>query len=114
MEEPERRHLCDVIGWIGIDRLLLATDYPACALPRGRNLTWRPIWYGGTGDPHLQAASDNLTEPYQSPSLPQLRDWAQNQAKRSQYRAVGMYLGALGFGYNGPELAKRHLAAPAC
>ena len=44
------------------------------------------IWFGGTGDPHLQAAADGLTEPYQSPSLPQLRDWAQNQAKRSGYR----------------------------
>ncbi|HWL83913.1 MAG TPA: amidohydrolase family protein [Roseomonas sp.] len=29
MEEPEkRRHLHDVIDWIGIDRLLFATDYP--------------------------------------------------------------------------------------
>jgi iron(III) transport system substrate-binding protein len=72
------------------------------------------IWFGGTGDPHLQAASDNLTEPYQSPSIPKLRDWAQKQAKRSQYRTVGLYLGALGFGYNGPEMAKRHLTAPAC
>ena len=72
------------------------------------------IWFGGTGDPHLQAASDGLTEPYQSPNLPQLRDWAQNQAKRSGNRTVGLYLGALGFGYNGDELAKRKIAAPAC
>ena len=29
MEEPEkRRHLSEVIDWIGIDRLLFATDYP--------------------------------------------------------------------------------------
>ncbi len=29
MEEPERRrHLSDVIAWIGLDRLLFATDYP--------------------------------------------------------------------------------------
>ncbi len=29
MEEPERhRHLLDVIGWLGWDRLLFATDYP--------------------------------------------------------------------------------------
>ena len=72
------------------------------------------IWFGGTGDPHLQAASDGLTEPYQSPALGQLRDWAQNQAKRSDYRTVGLYLGALGFGYNAEELAKRGIAAPAC
>ena len=72
------------------------------------------IWFGGTGDPHLQAASDGLTEPYQSAALPQLRDWAQNQAKRSGNRTVGLYLGALGFGYNSQELAKRKIAPPAC
>ena len=31
------------------------------------------IWYGGTGDPHLQAAADGLTEPYKSPAVGQLR-----------------------------------------
>jgi iron(III) transport system substrate-binding protein len=72
------------------------------------------IWYGGTGDPHLQAASDGLTEPYQSPALKDLRAWAQNQAKRSEYRTVGIYLGALGFGYNEKALASRKAAAPAC
>ena len=72
------------------------------------------VWFGGTGDPHLQAASDGLTDPYQSPALPQLRDWAQRQAKLSEYRTVGMYLGALGFGYNEKELLKRKLTAPAC
>ena len=29
MEEPEkRRHLNDIMGWIGWDRLIFATDYP--------------------------------------------------------------------------------------
>jgi predicted TIM-barrel fold metal-dependent hydrolase len=28
MEDPERRHLFDVIDWIGWDKLLFATDYP--------------------------------------------------------------------------------------
>lgn len=72
------------------------------------------VWWGGTGDPHLQAAEEQLTEPYQSPTLPQLRDWAQNQAKRSGNRTVGIYLGALGFGYNTEDLARRKLTAPAC
>lgn len=72
------------------------------------------IWYGGTGDPHLQAADDKVTEPYRSPALGQLRDWAQNQATRSEYRTVGLYLGALGFGYNAKELAGHKLTAPAC
>src|SRR5262245_36668948 len=27
------------------------------------------VWFGGTGDPHLQAAEQNLTQPYTSPNL---------------------------------------------
>ena len=72
------------------------------------------IWWGGTGDPHLQAADEGLTEAYKSPQLPNLRDWAQRQAERSQYRTVGIYLGALGFGYNTEEIARRKLTPPAC
>jgi len=72
------------------------------------------IWWGGTGDPHLQAAEEGLTDEYKSSSLPQLRDWAQRQAERAKFRTVGIYLGALGFGYNKEELARRKLAAPAC
>lgn len=70
------------------------------------------IWYGGTGDPHLQAANDGLTEPYRSPALDQLQDWAQNQATRSEHRTVGLYVGVLGFGYNATTLKDR--PAPAC
>src|SRR6478752_259980 len=72
------------------------------------------VWFGGTGDPHLQAASDGLTEPYTSPSLGSLRDWAQNQAKRSGNRTVGLYVGVLGFGYNEPMLIAKKATAPAC
>lgn len=72
------------------------------------------VWFGGTGDPHLQAANDNLTEPYTSEQLPQLHDWAQLQAERSGNRTVGLYMGALGFGYNETELRRRKLEAPAC
>ena len=72
------------------------------------------IWYGGTGDPHLQAASEGLTDAYEAAALPQLYDWAQKQAKRSGNRTVGLYLGALGFGYNEKDLNGRKLPAPAC
>lgn len=72
------------------------------------------IWWGGTGDPHLQAAEEKLTEEYHSPSVPKLRDWAQKQAVRSGYRTVGIYLGALGFGYNTDEIKTRKLTPPAC
>ncbi len=72
------------------------------------------IWWGGTGDPHLQAAEEGLTEEYKSPQLPKLREWSQSQAERSKYRTVGIYMGALGFGYNTEELARKKLAAPTC
>ena len=72
------------------------------------------LWFGGTGDPHLQAAELGLTEEYKSPLVAQLQPWAQRQAEQSKYRTVGIYLGVLGFGYNTDLLAKRKLAAPAC
>jgi len=43
------------------------------ANPRG------DIWWGGTGDPHLQAAEEDLTQEYKSPKLPELNDWAMRQ-----------------------------------
>ncbi|MDB5872360.1 MAG: iron transporter substrate-binding protein [Ramlibacter sp.] len=70
------------------------------------------IWFGGTGDPHLQAAEQGLTLEYKSPSLPQLQEWAQQQAKQSGYKTVGIYSGPLGFGYNPELLAKKKLAVP--
>jgi iron(III) transport system substrate-binding protein len=70
------------------------------------------IWYGGTGDPHLQAAEQGLSLEYQSPQLSALYPWAQKQAADSKFRTVGIYLGPLGFGYNTELLAKRKLSAP--
>ncbi len=70
------------------------------------------VWFGGTGDPHLQAAEQGLTLEYKSPTLPQLHDWAQQQAKQSNYRTVGIYSGPLGFGYNPELLAKKKLPVP--
>ena len=70
------------------------------------------IWFGGTGDPHLQAAEQGLSLEYKSPSLPQLHGWAQQQAAQSGYKTVGIYSGPLGFGYNTELLAKKKLAIP--
>ena len=72
------------------------------------------IWYGGTGDPHLQAASDGLLDAYKSPQLDKLQGWAKTQAELSGFRTVGIYLGALGYGYNTDEIASRKLTPPAC
>jgi ABC-type Fe3+ transport system substrate-binding protein len=42
------------------------------------------LWFGSTGDPHLQAAEQGLTEEYKSPMLSQLQPWAQKQAEQSK------------------------------
>ncbi len=72
------------------------------------------VWWGGTGDPHLQAAEEQLTEVHRSPNLDQLHEWARKQAEQSAYRTVGIYAGALGFGYNTELLVRKKLAPPAC
>jgi iron(III) transport system substrate-binding protein len=70
------------------------------------------VWFGGTGDPHLLAAEQDLTLAYQSPTLPSLYPWAQQQAAQSGQRTVGIYSGPLGFAYNTELLAKKKLAVP--
>ena len=72
------------------------------------------VWFGGTGDPHLQAGEQDLTLPHKSPALDQLQPWARKQAEQSGFRTVGIYLGMLGMGYNTELLAKKKLPAPAC
>ena len=75
------------------------------AQPRG------DVWWGGTGDPHLTAAQEDLTEEYRSPMLAELQDWAVRQAESSGFRTVGIYAGALGFGFNTTMVDD---PAPAC
>ena len=72
------------------------------------------VWWGGTGDPHLQAAEEGLTVEYMSPMLDKLHPWARQQAEQSGHRTVGIYMGALGFGYNTELLAQKGLPEPKC
>ena len=78
------------------------------ANPRG------DIWWGGTGDPHLQAAEEGLTEEYKSPKMSELQDWAVRQWEQSKGRTVGVYAGALGYSYNTEQLKKKNIAEPKC
>jgi len=72
------------------------------------------VWWGGTGDPHMQAAEEGLTLEYKSPKLAELQDWAVRQAESAKFRTVGIYAGALGYSFNTAELAKRKLPEPKC
>ena len=69
------------------------------------------IWWGGTGDPHLQAAEEGLTEPYKSPKMGELQDWAVRQWEASKGRTVGVYAGALGYSYNNDQMKKNRVPA---
>ncbi len=69
------------------------------------------VWWGGTGDPHLQAATEDLTVEYRSPMLEELQDWAVRQAEAADFKTVGVYAGALGYGYNTDLVAEN---PPAC
>lgn len=72
------------------------------------------VWWGGTGDPHLQAAEEGLTEEYLSPMRDQLHDWAIAQAESANNRTIGIYSGALGYGYNTELVAANNLSEPSC
>src|SRR5687768_4246965 len=72
------------------------------------------IWWGGTGDPHLQAAEEGLLVEYRSPMEKELAPWALRQAKDAKYRTVGVYAGVLGYGYNTELLKRRNLPEPKC
>ena len=72
------------------------------------------VWWGGTGDPHLQAAEEGLTMEYMSPMRDQLHDWAISQAESAGNKTIGIYSGALGYGYNADLLAANNLPEPSC
>ena len=72
------------------------------------------VWWGGTGDPHLQAAEENLTAAYESARMKEMQDWSVQQWKTGRQRTVGIYAGALGFGFNTELLAKKNLPEPKC
>ncbi|SMX29217.1 hypothetical protein TRP8649_03350 [Pelagimonas phthalicica] len=48
------------------------------------------LWWAGSGDPHLQAANEELTQPFKSPRLSELHSWSVRQAGSANYRTVGV------------------------
>ncbi len=72
------------------------------------------VWWGGTGDTHLQAATEDLLQPYQPAHAREMLPWAQNFFSMSGGRSAGIYAGALGFAYNADLLKRYKLPAPTC
>nr|ABY79053.1 iron(III)-binding periplasmic protein precursor [endosymbiont of Ridgeia piscesae] len=71
------------------------------------------VWWGGTGDPHLIAAAEGLTQP-SGVDTSELLGWAQKMAEISGGRTIGIHLGVLGVAYNSEILAEKGLTPPAC
>ncbi|MBI4818010.1 MAG: ABC transporter substrate-binding protein [Deltaproteobacteria bacterium] len=70
------------------------------------------VWWGGTGDSHIQGATAKISEPFHPELERELRPWAIDPAKSGEYRTTGIYMGILGFGYNSEWLAKKNIAPP--
>lgn len=72
------------------------------------------IWWGGTGDPFLQAAEAGLLEPYRPAYLDQLHGWSVRQYALTQNMVGGFYTSAIGFGWNTEVMKRKKLAEPKC
>ena len=72
------------------------------------------LWWGGTGDPFLQAAEVGLLEAYRPTYLDDLHGWSVRQYAMTQNRVGGFYTSAIGFGWNTELLKKKKLPAPQC
>ncbi len=72
------------------------------------------IWWGGTGDPYLQAAELGLLEPYRPAYINDLYAWSVRQYAMTQNMVGGFYTSAIGFGWNTELLKKKKLPEPAC
>jgi iron(III) transport system substrate-binding protein len=72
------------------------------------------IWWGGTGDPYLQAAEVGLLDAYRPAYLNDLHGWAVRQYAMTENQVGGFYTSAIGFGWNEDVLKKKKLPAPKC
>ena len=72
------------------------------------------VWYGGTIDPFLQAASEGLFAAYRSPRVAELQPWAQRVTERSGFEVAAIYRIVLGFGMDLTVLKQKELPAPEC
>ncbi len=72
------------------------------------------LWWGGTGDPFLQAAEIGLLDAYRPDYLNDLQAWSVRQYAMSGNFVGGFYTSAIGFGWNEDLLKKKGLAPPKC
>ncbi len=72
------------------------------------------VWYGGTIEPHLQAAELGLLAAYRSPKQQEiLPQFNQLMRKRGEFTSI-IYLMEVGFGINTKKLAELGITPPKC
>ncbi len=72
------------------------------------------VWYGGTIDPFLQAASEGLFVAYRSPAIADLQPWARAATERAGFKVAAIYRIIIGFGTDPTILKQKELTAPRC
>jgi iron(III) transport system substrate-binding protein len=72
------------------------------------------IWWGGTGDPFLQAAEEGLLAEFRPQSFNDLQAWSQQQYVLTSNKVGGFYSGAISLGVNTEILKKKNLPIPKC
>ncbi|MCC7283158.1 MAG: ABC transporter substrate-binding protein [Acetobacteraceae bacterium] len=70
------------------------------------------IWFGGSSETHITAGQANLLQPYTSPNMAGLYDWAKRVHAMSGERCVGVSSGAIGISWNRELMARKTLPAP--
>ena len=70
------------------------------------------IWFGGSAETHIAAAEANLLQPYSSPNMAGLHDWARNVHRITGERCVGVSSGAIGIAWNRELMARKNLPIP--
>jgi len=99
---------------INIDMIRLSTGEAYAKIRAESRNPKTDIWFGGTHDPHYQAADEDLIISYQSPSLAGLVPIAQKMAEDTGYRATSFAIAVLGFTYNTQMLKEKNLPEPQC
>lgn len=72
------------------------------------------LWWGGTGDAHLQAAQSGLLQPIEPANLDEQLRWSRYFWELSDHQSVGLYTGTLVLITNRAALAPSSLQPVSC
>ncbi len=72
------------------------------------------VWFGGSGDLHVQAGELGFTDEYRTSEQQDLRTWATDFAAQANHRSIALYQRSIGIIVNTRLLAQKQLTAPRC